>query len=258
MTRRLHMLALASLGALPVLPGLGSGCIGANRPQYRPAFIRDVDTSSDKAVQVVSNARMEDHEARPISAAAVGAALLSSGLFNDDDARELGAPLADELSAMDQREHIRIVAWADDAPRIYYLRIHDGKLRISYYKRGEELERFEAVVASEAVALGPTASASPAPSPTAAPGPEATPAPDAGSAVVSAPAPDAAVTVAALTPAPTPAPKQKRPRKPRPALPAITEAEARRKLHELDAALQAGLLVKVEYKARRRAILARL
>lgn len=250
MTRRLHMLAVATLGTLPAL---GSACIGANRPQYRPAFIRDVDTSSDKAVQVVSNARMEDHEARPISAHAVGAALLSSGLFNDDDARELGAPLADELSAMDQREHIRIVAWADDAPRIFYLRIHDGKLRISYYKRGEELERFESVVASEAVALGPTASASPAPSPTASPGPEATPAPDAGSAVVSAPAPDAAVTVAAVTP-----PKKKRPRKPRPALPAITEAEARKKLNELDAALQAGLLVKVEYKARRRAILARL
>ena len=243
------MLALATLGTLPVL---GSGCIGANRPTYRPAFIRDVDTSSDKAVQVVSNARMEDHEARPVSAAAVGAALLSSGLFNDDDARELGAPLADELSAMDQREHLRIVAWADDAPRIYYLRIHDGKLRISYYQRGEELERFEAVVASATVALGPTASASPAPSPTAAPEPEATP--DGGAVLVSAPAPDAAVTVAAVTPPP----RTKRPRKPRPALPAITEAEARRKLNELDAALQAGLLVKVEYKARRRAILARL
>jgi hypothetical protein len=225
--------------ALALVLLLGA-CIGANVPTYRPTFVRDVDTDGDKVVQVVSNERLPDHEARPVTAAFVFSAMLASGFFNADDARNMSAFMADELSAMDPREQLRIVSWANDAPLVYYAFIHDGKLRFAYYRRGDELERHDAIIPAEAVAMAAPVDAGPV----GAESPGTTP----GEAVAS--------TSPAVAP-PAAAPRPRR-RKATTQPPPISEDEARTKLTELDAALRAGTLTPIEHKKNRKAILARL
>jgi hypothetical protein len=239
--------AVARWSALASIALVGA-CIGASVPTYRPTFVRDVDTDGDKVVQVVSNERLPDHEARPVSQAFVFSAMLASGFFDADDARNMAAFMADELGAMDPREQLRIVAWAHDAPLVYYVFIHEGKLRFAYYRRGDELERHDAIIPAEAVAMSaavaPSSDGGPVAAPSAPPG-----------AVVASTAPSAAPATAAPAPA---SPPRARRRKATAQPPPISEDEARRKLNELDAALREGTVSPSEHKKNRKAILARL
>jgi len=168
-------------------------------------------------------------------------------MFLDDDARTLAEPIAKHLPTMETDEAVRIVGWAADAPRYYYIVIHKGRLQIVYFAGSHRTDDYSAVIPTEAKPIEAPKVAPPpvpeTPTPTAPPPPPPAP-PDAGAD--------------AIAKAPPPGPK---PRVHRPAPPAyqpITEAEARRQLRELDEAMQAGLISEVEHRTKRKEILARL
>jgi hypothetical protein len=201
-----------------------------------------VDTDSDKAIQVVSDERMRPHEPRAVPTSSVAAALIASGMFLDDDARVLAEPIAHRLETMQPEEAIRIVAWAANAPRFYYVLIHSNRLQIIYYAGSTQSDSYSAALPTNAVAIVAPPKAEPEQQPT------PVTQPDAGSATP--PAAPATTHVAKSTPRPK--------RKPNPTLQPLTESEARRKIKELDEALAAGLITQTEVKSRRREILARL
>lgn len=218
-------------------------CVNPKPPVYHPDVIAIVDTDSDKAIQIVYDERMHAHEARAVPASAVAAALLASGQFLDDDVRALADPIARHLETMQPEEALRIVGWAADAPRYYYVLIHNNRLQIIYYAGSTQSDSYSAALPTDAVSIV----APPEPNKPETPQPEIPP--------------DAGVQVPPTGPAQV-ADAQPRPKRKRApvanALPLLTEAEARRKIRELDEALTAGLITQVELKSRRKEILARL
>ena len=214
-------------------------CMNPKPVVYHPDVISLVDTDSDKAIQIVSDERMREHEPREVPTSSVAAALIASGMFLDDDARTLAEPIAKQLPTMATDEAVRIVGWAADAPRYYYVLIHGGRLQIIYYAGSTQSDTYSAALPTDAVAI--VQPHDQPPPPVAAPS-------DAG--VAAAPPPDAAPHVVSPTPV-----HHKRPAQ---SLPLITEAEARQKMRELDEALAAGLISPSEQKSRRKEILARL
>lgn len=217
-------------------------CMNPKTPVYHPEVISLVDTDSDKAIQIVSDERMREHEPRQVPTSAVAAALISSGMFLDDDARTLADPIAKQLATMETDEAVRIVGWSADAPRYYYVLIHGGRLQIIYYAGSTQSDSYSAVLPTDAVAIVQPHEQTPPPVPAA---------PDAG--VAAAPPPDAGTPV--VSPHSPSVVHHKRPAQ---SLPLITEDEARRKMRELDEALAAGLISPSESRSRRKEILARL
>ena len=223
--------------ALPVL--VLAGCIGAVHPVYHPDVVQVVDTESDKAVEVVSDERIPEHEPRKVPDTAVASALIASGMFLDEDARTLAGPIAERLATMDSDEAIRIVGWAADAPRYYYVVVHHGRLEVIYYAGSRYADDYSAVIPTDATPIHAPEE------PAAAPPPAPAPPPDAG-----------AVSQAAPPPAPHPA--RHHAHAPIPGYTPITEAEARRQLRELDDALSAGLISAREHREKRKQVLSRL
>jgi hypothetical protein len=215
-------------------------CVGAKTYVYHPDVVGLVDSESDKAIQVVSDERLAPHEPRQVPEAAVAAALLASGMFLDDDARTLATPIAAHLPTMQPDEALRIVAWSSNAPRYYYVYIHNAKLQVTYYAGSMHADDYAAVLPSEVTPI--KAPDEPKPDPQ-------------QPIVVPAPAPDAGV-VATAPPAPAPTVHHKH------AAPAgyrpLSEDEARQKMRELEEAATAGLINQIEYKQKRKEILARL
>lgn len=214
-------------------------CMNPKPPVYHPEIVSLVDTDSDKAIQVVSDERMREHEPRQVPTSAVAAALIASGMFLDDDAQKLAEPIARQLPMLMPEEALRIVAWAEDAPRYYFVLIHNGRLQIIYYAGSTQKDSYSAALPTDAVAI-------------AAPIRETLPPQD---GATEPPRSDAGP--ATTTPTHVAATRGNRKRTPL-ALQPINEAEARRKIHELDEAVAAGLLSHSEHKSRRKEILARL
>lgn len=231
-----------------LLGWLFAACVGAKQPVYRPEIVQLVDTDSDKVVEIVADERLAPHEPREVPATAVASALLASGQLLDEDAHSLAAPIARHLASMQPDEAVRVVGWSEDGPRYYYVYIHDGRLQVVFYAGSTRSNEYSAVIPAEAtpIVAPPPADAGTAPPPDAAVAPA--PPPDAG---VVAPTP--------ATPA-TPAPPRRRRVRaaPRPGFEPIGEAEARRRIHELDAALNAGAITQAEHRTKRKEVLARL
>jgi hypothetical protein len=218
---------------------LVAACVGATQVVYHPDVVSLVDSDSDKAIQIVSDDRLAPHEPRAVSESAVAAGLLASGMFLEDDARVLAGPISKHMSTMEPDEALRIVAWAADAPRYYYVIVHNGKLQITYYAGSTRSEDFSAVIPTEATPIvAPVEPKHPVE-------PVVTPPPP----------PDAGVDLVAKAP---PAPAKKRHHVAPAGYEAITEAEARRRMKELDEAVAAGLITQNEHKTKRKEILARL
>jgi hypothetical protein len=239
MMRGWRLLAVLCLAAAAAT----ASCVIPDPVVPRPEIVRIVESEGDKVMTVVRNARLADHEPGAVTKQAVTSAMLASGFFQEEDAKYLAGPIALEMPRMASREQVRIVGWADDGPRIYYVLIHGGKLRLAYYKGAEELDRHEAVIPTEAVPMGGAIPPSP---------PEPPPAvtPEGPTYVVS--------TAAAAAP---PAPVARAPSRPapaRPALPPLSEDEARKKLQALDEMLGKNLITPDEYKRGKREILVRL
>jgi len=238
--------------ALPVLALPAFACIGARRPEARPGFVRMVDTDSDKAVSVVESRAFETHQSALVDPRSVAAALESSGMFGSDDAVALSGPVADELAIMEPHEHLRIVGWASDAPRVYMVYLRRKRLHIAFYSRGQQLETHDAVLPEPAVAIAaltpsPSATPSQSPSPSEVASPEPTSSPSPEPTLSEAPSPSP--TAIARKP-----PRRRRTRPP----PPITETEARKKINDLDVLLGRGLITVAEHKTKRKEILARL
>ena len=214
-------------------------CANAPPRVYHPQVVAVVDTDSDKAVQIVADDRMAEHEPRAVPGSSVAAALIASGMFLDDDARLLAEPIAKRLQTMQSDEAVRIVGWAADAPRYYFVLIHNGRLQIIYYAGATQSDSYSAALPSDAVAIK---------------APDVKP-PD--PVVVPAPPPDAGVEVAVAPPPPPPV-KHVVHHAPPAGLEPISEPEARRRMKELDEAVAAGLITQNEHKQRRKEILARL
>jgi hypothetical protein len=210
---------------------------------YHPDVIEQVESDSDKVVEIVSDERLPDHEPFAVPEQAVASALLASGMFLDDDARALAGPIAARLATMHADEAVRIVGWAEDAPRYYYVLVHHHRLQIVYYAGSRHADEYSGVIPTEAQPIhAPSEAAQPAQ-------PAAVPEP-----AHAAPEP-AAVAVA---PAPMPTARPHRAHAAVPGYTPITEAEARRRLHELDEALQAGLIDEREHRVKRKEVLSRL
>lgn len=223
---------------------LVTACVNPQPRVYHPDVVSLVDSDSDKAIQIVVDDRMREHEPRAVSTSAVAGALLGSGMFLDDDARVLAEPIARHLATMQPEESIRIVAWAADAPRFYFLLIRGGRLQIIYYAGATHSDSYSAALATDAVAIAAPVDKPPNTQPDPVPvndGSQATP-----------PAQPAAATSVAKT---TPRPKRQRTSS---NMQPISETEARRRIRELDEALAAGLITQPELKVRRKEILARL
>jgi hypothetical protein len=217
---------------------LMAGCFGAVHPIYHPDVLQVVDTDGEKAVQIVSDERMPDHEPRPVPESAVASALIASGMFLDEDARTLAGPVSNRLATMQTDEAVRIVGWAEDAPRYYYVLVHHGRIQIMYYAGSRHADDYSGVIPTNATPIhAPAQSVANQPPP--------------------AP-PDAGMPPPEPTPAPTPAPRPRRPHTTVPGYTPIPEAEARRRLQELDEALHARLISDSEYRTKRKEILARL
>jgi len=233
-------------GHIAIAAGLVAtvACVNPQPRMYYPDIVAIVDTDSDKVVQVVSDERMAEHEPRAVPGSSVAAALIASGMFLDDDARLLADPIANRLATMQTDEAVRSVGWAADAPRYYYVLVHNHRLQIIYYAGATQSDSYSAALPTEAVAIK-TPEAKP-PEPSVAPVAPVSPAPP----------PDAGVDLVAKGPPPA---KPVHRAHPRPAgLEPITEAQARRRMKELDEAVASGLITEAEHKQRRKEILARL
>lgn len=226
-----------------ILASVLAACVGAAQPVYHPEVMQVVDSDSDKAVEIVSDERIAPHEPREVPATAVSSAMMASGQFLDDDAHTLAAPIARHLATMQPDESIRIVGWSEDGPRYYYVLVHDNKLQIIFYAGSTRANDYSAVIPAAATPI--VAAAPPSPTST-----EPSPSPVAPT-VETAPVPP---------PKPTPAsPRPHRPRvPPRPGFEPIGEAEARRRIAELDSAFHAGAITETEHRTKRKEVLARL
>jgi hypothetical protein len=234
------------IARLAMAVALEGACVHTPVVVYHPEVIAIVQTDSDKAVQVVADERIADHEAAAVSPTTVAQALIGSGQFLDEDARSLAAPIARHLATMHADEAVRIVGWAADAPRYYYVVIHGGRLRVISYLGAQHTDDYAAVIPSEVVAI---ATPPPPPTPIA---PEAPP--DAAPPAVL----DAPPAAAPPAPAPARARTVRVSHPPAAGYQPISEAEARKRIADIDSAAQAGLITPVEYRTKRKEILARL
>ena len=235
-----------------VLTGwLLAACVGATQPIYRPEVVQVVDSDSDKVVEIVADERIAPHEPREVPPNVVASTLMASGQFLDEDAHSLAAPIAKHLASMQADEAVRVVGWSEDGPRYYYVLVHDGKLQVIFYAGSTRSNEYSAVIPAEAKPIvAPPTDAGPATPPTP---PTET--------VVPAPPTDAGV-VAVAPPAHRPTTTTTKPRRarsaPRPGFEPIGEAEARRRISELDQALHAGAITETEHRTKRKEVLARL
>jgi hypothetical protein len=225
--------------------GLAMACVSATHPVYHPEVVQLVGTDSDKAVQIVSDERLAAHEPRAVAATALVAALIASGMFLEEDARQLAAPIAACMATMQPDEAVRIIGWAADAPRYYYVFVHGDRLQVTYYAGGQHQDDYSAVIPADATPIvGPVAPSlhvDPPPVP-----------PDAGAAPPP-PAPPVSGADQIAT-----QPRARRTHAAPAAYQPITEQEARRRMRELDDARQAGLITEAEHRTKRKEILSRL
>lgn len=226
-----------------------AACVGATQPIYRPEVVQVVDSDSDKVVEIVADERIAPHEPREVPPNVVASTLMASGQFLDEDAHSLAAPIAKQLASMQTDEAVRVVGWSEDGPRYYYVLIHDGKLQVIFYAGSTRSNDYSAVIPTEAK---PIVASTPDTEP-------AVPPPPPPETVVPAPPPDAGVVAVAPPPHRPTTTKPRRARSaPRPGFEPIGEAEARRRINELDAALHAGAITETEHRTKRKEVLARL
>lgn len=210
-------------------------------------FVRSIETDSEKAVAVVTDPRFDEHQARAVDVASFRRALMNSGLFTDEDVASLSAPIAAAMSEMSGPEKVRVLAWAHDGIRRYYLFLHGETLHVVYFRGDVEVDRHQSVVKSYEVA---GAASTPTPVGTQAVAPHESP----------TPAPAATVAKAAATPrvttSPTPTPDRRRTEVVMASR--LSEGEVREKIQELRSLQEQGLITGDEYKRKVKDTLNRL
>ena len=241
---------VASCAALGFRPTAGEGSPPST-------FVRSIDTESEKAVAVVTDPRFEDHDARALEVRDFRRALMNSGLFTEEDVETLSAPISAAMAEMEPREQVRVLAWAHDGIRRYYLYLHEDVLNIVYFRGDVQLDRHRQTMRN-------LATVTPRPEPKSTATPEAatpTPAPATTPSDSSAPTPRAtrtpgATATATATPTPEPAP----PPAPRRevATSRLNESEVREKIRELRSLQEQGLITGDEYKRKVKDTLNRL